>query len=243
MNTTTTSDTATYTVINAMTDIIAAPSRALDEIRQHPRWFCWPLLVSFMLSIGAFAWYWSWVDFDWFTNEIIRQAVEDGTPADQAEQIRGFMSPGKQLLFTALAIVVFSLAIYAVQALYLNIVNKVTGDASLGYGQWFSFSVWTAFVGIANTLIMFVVILLADSNQLAIDKLVPMSINSLFIHAEAGHAWFTWGNSLTLVHFWMLWLMSLGFSRWTGSSMAKSALVVVTPWALILGIWAILIAT
>jgi hypothetical protein len=41
----------------------------------------------------------------------------------------------------------------------------------------------------------------------------------------------------------MLWLMTLGFSRWTGSSMTKSAIVAVTPWALIFGIWAIMIVT
>lgn len=243
MNTTTTSDTATYTVINAMTDIIAAPSRALDEIRQHPRWFWWPLLISLAVTIGVFAWYYHWVDFEWFTNEIIRQAIADGTPADQAGQISAFMSPGKQVLFTAIAIVVISLVIYTIQAAYFHIVNKVAGDASLGYGQWFSYSVWTAFVGIVNALVMFVVILLADSNQLPIERLNPLSMNSLFIHAGAGDAWFTWGNSLTLVHFWMLWLMTLGFSRWTGSSMTKSALVAVTPWVLIFGTWAIMIAT
>lgn len=241
--TTTTSDAAAYTVINAMIDIIAAPSRALDEIRQHPRWFWWPLLLLFAVMIGAFAWYFSWVDFDWLTNEVIRQTVADGAPADQAEQIRAFMSPTRQLLFTVLAIVVISLIIYTIQAVYLHLVNKVTGDASLSYGQWFSFSVWTAFVGIVNGLVMFVVILLADSNQLPADRLTPLSMNSLFIHAEAGDAWFNWGNSLNLVHFWMLWLMTLGFSRWTGSSMTKSAIVAVTPWALIFGIWAIMIVT
>jgi hypothetical protein len=240
---TTTSDTATYTVLNAMIDIIAAPSRALDEIRQHPRWFWWPLLVLFAVTIGAFAWYYSWVDFEWLINDTIRQAIADGAQADQAEQIRAFMSPGKQLLFTVLAIVVFSLAVYTIQAAYLHLVNKVTGDPSLRYGQWFSFSVWTAFVGIVNALVMFVVILSADSNQLPADQLSPLSMNSLIIHAEAGDPWFTWGNSLNLVTFWILWLMTLGFSRWTGSSMAKSALVAVTPWVLVFGIWAIMIVT
>ena len=48
-------------------------------------------------------------------------------------------------------------------------------------------------------------------------------MNSLFIHAEPGEPWFNWGNSLDLIKFWMLGLMALGFSRWTGSSMVKSA--------------------
>lgn len=243
MNTTTTSDAAAYTVFNAMVDIIAAPSRALDEIRQHPRWCWWPLLLLLTVTIGAFAWYYTWVDFDWLVNDTIRQAINGGAPPEQAEQIRAFMSPTRQLLFTTIGIVLFSLCVYAIQAVYLHLVNKIVGDPSLGYGQWFSFSVWTGFVGIVNGVVMLVVILLADSNQLPVDRLVPLSMNSLFIQAEAGDAWFTWGNSLTLVNFWMLWLITVGFSRWTRSSMAKSALVAVTPWALIFGIWAILIVT
>jgi hypothetical protein len=230
--------TAGYTVGNAMIDIFAAPSRALDEVRGHPRWLWWPLLISMLLAIAAFALYYNWVDFDWLVNETVR-----GAPADQAEMIRSFMTPNRQIIGSAVGIVVVTLIIYAVQSAYLHLVNKVVGDPSIGYGQWFSFSAWTAFVGVVNSLIMFAVILLADSNQLPLEDLTPLSLNALFIHASPGDAWFTWGSSLTLVNFWMLALMTLGFSRWTRSSMAKSALVAVTPWALLFGIWALLIAT
>lgn len=231
-----------YSVVNAMIDIIAAPSKALDEVRRHPRWLWWPLLLLLALTIGAFTLYYSWVDFDWFVNETIRQTTSGGVPADQAEMIRNFMSPSRQIMITAVGITLITLIIYALQAGYLHIVNKIVGDPSLGYGQWFSFSVWTAFVGIVNALVMFAVILLADSNQLPAEDLGPLSANALFIHAQPGDPWFTWGQSLSLVNFWMLWLMTLGFSRWTGSSMAKSAVIAVAPWALVFGIWAILIA-
>lgn len=243
MNTTTTSDSAGYSVLNAMVDIVAAPSRALDEIRQHPHWFWWPLLILLTVTVGAVVFYYSWVDFDWFVNETIGQAVSGGASTDQAEQIRKFMSPSRQTIFAVIGIVAVSLVVYAIEAAYFHLVNKVAGDPSLGYGQWFSFSAWTGFVGIVNGLVMLVVILTADSNQLAADQLTPLSMNALFIHAEAGDAWYTWGNSLTLVNFWMLWLMTLGFSRWTRSSTAKSALVAVTPWVLIFGVWAIMIVT
>src|SRR5690606_531622 len=159
---------------------------------------------------------------DWFVNQTIRQAIATGTPADQAEVIRNFMSQRQQITVTAIGIVLVTFVIYAVQAGYLHLVNKVVGDPSIGYGQWFSFSAWTAFVGIINPLVIFAVILLADSNQLPAQELTPLSLNALLIHAAPGDPWFTWGSSLTLVNFWMLWLMTLGFSRWTRSSMAKS---------------------
>src|SRR5690606_1573393 len=123
------------------------------------------LLICLVLPIAAFAFYWSWVDFDWFVNDTIRQASAAGAPADQAEMIRNFMSPSRQIMITAVFVVVITFLIYAVQSGYLHLVNKLVGDPSIGYGQWFSFSAWTAFVGVVNPLIMFAVILLADGNQ------------------------------------------------------------------------------
>ena len=43
---------STYTVFNAMVDIVASPGKALDEIRQHTSWLWWPLLVSILLASG-----------------------------------------------------------------------------------------------------------------------------------------------------------------------------------------------
>ena len=183
------------------------------------------------------------------TGKIVRwpcttsKAISSGMPAEQGDMIRQFMSPSRQITFTAIFVVVISLLIYAVQSAYLHLVNKIAGDPSLGYGQWFSFSVWTGFVAVVNALLMFAVMLLADSNQLPMEKLSPLSMNSLFFHAQAGDPWFTWGNSLTLVHFWMLGLMAYGYSLWTRSPIGKSAVIVVTPWFLCFGIWALLIAT
>lgn len=243
MNTTTTPTTEGYSVLNAMVDIVAAPSRALDEIRQHPRWFWTPLLILLAVTVGVFVFYFSWVDSEWLVNEVVAQAVANGAPPDQAEQMRTFMSPTRQMTFTVVSIVLITFIIYAIEAVYFHLVNKIVGDPAIGYGQWFSFSAWTAFVGIVNALVVLVMILIADSNQVRADELMALSMNSLFIHAEPGGAWFNWGNSLTLVNFWTLWLMTLGFSRWTGSSMTKSAIVAVTPWVLFFGIWALLVAT
>lgn len=243
MTTITTPAAGGYSVFTAMVDIVAAPSHALDGIRHHPRWFWWPLLLLLAVTVGAFIFYYAWVDFEWLVNTTIAQATASGKSPEQAEQIRAFMSRSQQMIFTAVGIVVVTLVIYTIEAAYFHIVNKVVGNPEIGYGQWFSFSAWTAFVGIVNALALIVVILIADSNQLPAEELTPLSMNALFIHAQPGDPWFTWGNSLTLVNFWMLWLMTLGFSRWTGSSMAKSAIVAVTPWALIFGIWALLVAT
>ena len=89
MNTTTTADAGRYTVFNAMVDIIAAPGRALDEVRQHPRWLWWPLLTLLVVTILAFVYYQNWVDFEWLVDEAVRGAIAQGTPADLRREILG----------------------------------------------------------------------------------------------------------------------------------------------------------
>ena len=93
-------------------------------------------------------------------------------------------------------------------------------------------------MGVFGALTAFVVILMADSNQLAGDKLQVLSLNSVALHASPGDPLFTWGNSLTLINFWTLFLMSIGYACWTGATIVKSSIIAVLPWALIFGVWA-----
>ena len=231
---------ANYGVFNAMTDIVFSPARALDAVKDHTRWLWWPLLISITLACAAFVYYYTWVDFDWLVDQTV-QSIPAEDRADAEGAIRGFMSPTTSIVTTVLAVTIMTLLIYTIQSVYLNLVNKLTSGPAIGFGQWFSFSAWTAFVGIFSSLGIFMSILLADSNRLGQDQLVPLSMNSLFIHAEMGDPWFNWGNSLTLINFWMIGLMALGYSRWTGASMLKSTLIVALPWVLIFGTWAALI--
>lgn len=235
-------NTNNYGATNALVDIIAAPARALDEVRHHVSWLWWPLGISLLVTIAAFAFYFHWVDFDWMVDEMAR-AMPPGTDPAAAEQMRGFMSPGKQTLFSAIGVVLMTFVIYAIQATYLHLVNKVGGDPSLRYGQWFAFSAWTAFPGVFQAVAMFVVMLMADGNQVAMHELTPLSFQSLFIHAEPGSSWFTWGNSISLINLWMLGLMTLGIMRWTGASLVKAAVIACAPWVLIFGGWALLAAS
>lgn len=230
---------SSYSMLNAMVDIVAAPGKALDEIKLHTSWLWWPLLITMLLASGLMTYYYSWVDFPWLIEETIRQVPAESR-AESADVIRKFMSVGTSTWTTVTAIVVMSLIIYTIQATYLHLANKLTTGAEIGFGQWFSFSVWTAFVGVFGTLAAFVVIFMADSNQLATQELQVLSLNSLLVHASAGDRLFTWASSLTLINFWTLFLMSIGYARWTGAGMVKSTIIAVLPWVLIFGVWGLM---
>ena len=230
---------SSYSMLNAMVDIVAAPGKALDEIKLHTSWLWWPLLISMLLASGLMIYYYSWVDFPWLIEETIRQVPAESR-AESADVIRKFMSVGTSTWTTVTAIVVMSLIIYTIQATYLHLANKLTTGAEIGFGQWFSFSVWTAFVGVFGALAALVVIFMADSNQLATQELQVLSLNSLLVHASAGDRLFTWASSLTLINFWTLFLMSIGYARWTGAGIVKSTIIAVLPWVLIFGIWGLM---
>jgi len=229
-----------YTVFNAMVDIVASPGKALDEIKQHTSWLWWPLLISILMGCGLMAYYFNWVDFPWLIEETIRQVPPENR-AESAEAIRSFMKPSVSMWTTIAAIVIMTLVIYAIQSVYLHLANKLITGAEIGYGQWFSFSTWTAFVGVFGALAAFVMLFMSDTNQVSQQSLQVVSLNALLIHAKAGDPWFTWASSLTLINFWTLFLMSIGYARWTGASIVKSSIIACLPWVLIFGIWALTI--
>jgi hypothetical protein len=230
---------SSYSMFNAMVDIIAAPGKALDEIKSHTSWLWWPLLISVLLASGLMFYYYNWVDFPWLVEETIRQIPAENR-AESAEAIRKFMSPGTSTWTTVIAIVIMTFIIYTIQATYLHLANKLITGAEIGFGKWFSFSVWTGFVGVFGVLAAFATILMADSNQLSTQDLQVFSLNSLLIHASPGEPLFTWASTLTLISFWTYFLMSIGYARWTGAAIVKSTIIAVLPWALIFGVWGLM---
>lgn len=230
----------TYTVFNAMVDIVAAPGKAFEEVRQHTAWLWWPLLISILLTAAMFVYYYNWVDFAWVVDETIRRLPAENRSESEG-MIRQFMQPGRTMWITVIGVVVISPVIYIVQALYLHLANKLVAGSDIGFGSWFSFTAWAYFVSVFGALAGFVAMLMADNNQLMQEALAVLSLNALLVHASYDEPWFTWANSLTLINFWTIALIAVGFARWTGSGGLKSAIVAALPFVLIFGIWALTI--
>jgi hypothetical protein len=181
--------------------------------------------------------FYNWVDFPWLVEETIRQMPAENR-AEAADAVRQFMQPGRSMMFSVIAVVVMLCVIYLLQSVYLHLANKLITGAQVGFGQWFSFSAWTGVVSIFGTLAAFVTMFMADSNQMSLEDLQVLSLNSLLLHAAPGEPWFRWASSLTLVQLWTLALMSIGYARWTGAAIVKSTVIAVLPWVAIFGIWA-----
>jgi hypothetical protein len=229
-----------YSVFNALADIVASPGKALDEIKLHTSWLWWPLLITILLACGLFAYFYNWVDFPWLVEETIRQMPAESR-AEGAEAVRQFMQPTTSMWMSIAAVVIVTFLVYLLQATYLHLANKMMSGSDIGFGQWFSLSAWTGFVSVFGTLAAFIAMFLADSNQLSAEGLQVLSFNSLLLHAAPGEPWFRWASSWGLINIWSIFLLSLGYSRWTSSAMVKSSLIAALPWVAIFGIWAIMI--
>jgi len=179
-----------YSVFNAMVDIVASPRTALGEIKTHSGWMWWPLLINLLLSAGMFVYYYNWVDFPWLVEEAIRNLPVESR-AENAAGVQQFMQRESMLWTSVIAVVVMTFVIYFLQATWFHLANKLTTGAEISYGQWFSFSVWTGFVGVFGSLAAFAMMFLSDSNQIAVESLAVLSFNSLLVHANPGEPWFT----------------------------------------------------
>ncbi len=227
----------TYTVFNAMTDMVASPGKAFDQIKLHSSWFWWPLLISIVLAAGMMYYYFNWVDFSWFVEETIR-AMPVEQRAEAAEPTRQFMQQGSTSWMSVGGVVIGSFIIYAIMGVYFHLANKLTTSADLSFGQWFSFSVWANFVSIFGTLAAIAYILMSDTNQISAESLQVTSFNALFVKASVGDPWYSIASSFSLINIWIIALMTIGYARWTGATMMKSAIVALLPWVLVFGIWA-----
>jgi len=229
-----------YGVMNAMVDIITSPSRAWDEIREHTGWLWVPLLLVIIVTSAAFTYFYTWVDYEWFVEETIRGMPAE-TRAEAAPGVREFMSPAFSIGTTVAAVVFMTVIINLIMAVYYLLVSKIATSGEIRYGQWFSLSVWAGFPGIFSALAIFVVIFLADSNQVSQAELSPLSLNALLVNAEPGDPWFTWASAVNVIMFWSVFLAGLGISRWTASSLAKGLIIAALPLVLVFGIWAAII--
>ena len=231
-----------YGIGNALVDIIAAPSKALDEVRDRVSWLWVPLIIVLVLSVASQVIYLSWVDFDWLVDQSVAAALQGGSDPDTEAAIRQFMQPGFMIATSVISILVIVPVILVLQATYLHLFNKVTGNPDLRFGQWFALSSWSMFPSIFLPIATFVVLALAPDRQLGQEDISPLSLQSLIINAEPGSSWATWGTSITLISFWTIALLALGIMRWANASALKAAIIAAAPFVLIFGIWALVIS-
>ena len=225
--------------LGTLSNIFLDPKQAFEDIRGHGNWLWYPLLLTLLLCLGMFAWYYGTADWDAIVQQTMDYIASRNYPPETLEKIRQGLTRSGIMAQTVIFTGIFIVIIYLIQALYFFMVSKLAGYEVQGYGQWFSFTAWTNLPGSVAFVIMGISYLLAgkQSNMLNLDV---TSLNTLIFRLKPGDSWFALANSLHLTTFWVWGLMVVGLAQWTRQSLGKSALITLAPYALIYGIWALI---
>lgn len=220
-------------------NIFLEPKKALADIRGHNGWLWYPLVIVVVLGVVMQLWYLHSVDFNWFVDQTLAPKAADMT-ADQLRAAHERMTPGSFNFFAVVGTLIAIPVWYLIQALYFFMVAKLGGYQEQSYGTWLSFISWTSFVGLLGFVASGVFLATSSSKQLSPVAIDVTSLNTLLFHvgyAQKGQALL---SSIRLTTFWSWGLMAVGLSQWTGKSLGRSALVVLTPYVVGYMIWGLI---
>lgn len=219
---------ASPTAARGLIDIFVAPRDALAAAYDHPRRLWLPLSIVLLSMLCFWAWYYQAVDFDWLVDHFLAASGQDMTP-EQIEAARGFMSPLSMTIQTIIGVLVVSLLMYALVALYLHIVAKVGGQKEMEYGRWFSLVAWTGMPTVLVVIGMALNFALSDSGQVAPEKLAVTNLANLLALDMGKPGWERALGSFDIVMLWQIFLLGLGVSMYTRKSLATGILIAAVP--------------
>jgi len=218
------------TAIALIPEIITSPNTAIDRIWRHgaPWWL--PLIIV-SISIGlAWVLYYSQVDYDWLIH--YNTSLLDPESREQAVMGMKGMSARGLAGMTVGGIVVMLLIFSFISALYLLLVNRVTGTTPRTYKEWLSISTWMSlpavFIGMGGILN----VLLSASSELPPEMLSLTNVNALIFHASKGEPLFNFYSSLDLINFWSIALVAMALIK-NGQSRIAAIIISLVPQAII----------
>lgn len=218
-------------------NIFAAPTMAFRNLRERPMiWL--PLLVMFVVWVALWVWYFNAVDFAWMKAQIVAQETAKVDPQQReatAQAIAG-MKPGAFIFLSTVSVGVIQIGISLLLAVYLLVVGAVYDD-KYRFPHWFSLAIWSLMPALVTVLAMAVNFMVGGTNQVAPDKLNPLTLNNLLFHVGPDSRFKGLVDGLDLTIVWSWALLVIGYRNWTSRSWVASALVVLSPVVIIYGAW------
>ena len=227
-------------MIKTLIDIITSPKEAFVSIKEKPS-ILFPL-VLIMLTTASLQWgYFSAVDPDFLIDDLVAQSVANSNaPEDQIRANLESVGTNTIMISSVVGVLIIVPIIMALYAGYLSLISKFTYD-EITYKQWFSLTCWTGIPTVFVALSGWMVILMNSDGLISAMDIQPLSLNNLLLGSEGPFA--NMLNSLNLMQIWSLALSALGYQHWTGKGLGKSLTVILGPYIVIYGIWAIFILT
>lgn len=192
-------------------EIITAPSSAFETIWQKGASWLLPLVVVLVASSLMWAFYFTQVDVEWFMSQAT--AGLEGEGQRQAAREAPNMSPNFLVGMTVGATVVGLIVINLILAVYLLLINRVTGTTSRSYKEWFTIAVWTGIPAIFLALGGIINILISGSANIPPELISLTNLNGLIFHASKSNGLYGLYSSLDIITFWSFALLVLALIK------------------------------
>jgi hypothetical protein len=220
-----------------LVNVFAAPLEAFRSLRERASvWF--PLILLVTAWIAVWNWFYHAVDYSWFINHLIANETLHA-PADQKEAITQSivkLKPGALIIISSVSVIVVFLALSLVMSLYLLVVAAVFDD-KYRLKHWFSLALWASMPSLLAIVAMVANFYLASAHQIAPEQLNPLTLNNLLFHVGPDSGYKRLLDSVDLTLMWSWLIMILGYREWTRRSFAASSAIILTPVAILYGVW------
>jgi len=229
------SSTSFFTILS---NIFTAPTDAMQQVQERYN-ILFPLLTLMLATVVVFSYYYVAVDYQWYIDHMVEVSAGELSKSEQEQTRTAFtmMSQTAMGTITAITAAISIAVIFVIQAVYFVIVSNITNDG-FQFKQWMSFIAWSSLPALMVYLAMIVYIFSSSNGQIAFETLNPLSLNDLFFGLDATKGAGKMLASLDLTKFWSMYIMIIGYKKWTDKSMSISATVILIPFVGIYAIWA-----
>ncbi len=221
-------------------DIIAAPRQAFSRLREKPGWVL-PWLAVAVLAASVQYGFYKRVDPEYLLEQLIEQRLDSGiAESELRNRMQGIVDRTDMLALTSsIAVFVSLLVVYALTAAYLYWISKFNG-ADIRYKQWLALASWSGVPAVFTVLAAWLVIL-SSGSLIDVEAMNPLNLNYLLFRSEGQFSGML--NAFNLIAIWGIVLLILGYRQFTGVTQTRAAIVVLSPYLLILLVWALVIVS
>jgi hypothetical protein len=225
--------------LQACKDIFLKPNGVFTAIEDSHNWSWLPFLIVLATSILPAYLYFNFVDFQWYTQLMVDTSYANVSPGEQ-EAFRNSLSQEQMPTITSFMVFFGLIITNALVAMYLNVTTKVDEECVQGFTDWYGFTWWVSMPTVVNSIIALLVVTLASDTQLAPISLSPTSLAYVF-NSDMSSDWFALLQSIRIDTVWTMYLITVGLSRWTNIAAQKTYVIAIAPYAVIWGVWALVV--
>ncbi len=226
-------------MLNNFIDIVVAPNQVFSRLKDKPTWFL-PWLFVFLLVASVQFGFFSLVDSEYLLGQLVEQSLQPGIAESDLRATLQVQVDNKTLLIVSsiIGVLIGLLLVLAIRAIYFYLISTLS-DNNISYKSWYSLVAWCSVPTIFTALAAWLVIL-SSGSMIDVNALNPLNLNYILLRTEGIFS--GWLTAIDLIAMWGLVLTILGYKSFTSCSTTKASIIVLTPYILIFGVWALIIA-